>query len=95
MRVDQITPEVLGVVSEMWEEERLVELTRSQVVELGGQLRQAQKTAREAEVWASRVDLQCMMRARRLARLDFDREEIRELFGVNRRTINRWLKEVE
>jgi len=88
MRAEDITPEVLDQVAAEWEQDRLVQLARNEVIELG-------RRFRKARVAENRLDVQCMIRARRLVMLGFDKREIGELFDVDRRTVNRWLKGME
>jgi CRP-like cAMP-binding protein len=88
MRAEDITPDVLDQVAAEWEQQRLVQLARSEVVELGRRFHQARLVE-------NRLDVQCMIRARRLVMLGFDKRDIGELFDVDRRTVNRWLKGME
>ena len=85
MRAEDITPDVLDQVAAEWEQDRLVQLARNEVIELG-------RRFHKARVAENRLDVQCMIRARRLVMLGFDKKEIGELFDVDRRTVNRWLK---
>jgi len=85
MRVEEITREKLDEVADEWEENRLIQLARHEVIALSERF----KAARVAE---NRLNNQCMIRARRLVMLGFDKKEIQELFDVDRRTVNKWLK---
>jgi hypothetical protein len=85
MRPEEITVDVLDQVAAEWEQSRLIQLTRDEVIELGLEYARA----RLAE---NRLETQCMLRARKLRMLGFEKLEIGELFGVPRRTVNKWLK---
>ena len=85
LQVDEITREVLDELEEQWEQTRLKNLVRDEVVELGREFRQAQ-------IQVERVEGHCMIRARKLYMLGFERREIGELFGVTRAVVNRWTK---
>lgn len=85
LQVDEITREVLDELEEAWEQTRLKNLVRDEVVALGRQFRQAQ-------IQVERVEGHCMIRARKLFMLGFERREIAELFGVTRAVVNRWTK---
>lgn len=85
MRVDEITPDSLANVDAEQAHVALNEILRASVVAAGEHFRAHRQQLQELEV-------DCMLRARRLFELDFDKREIQELFGVDRRTINRWLK---
>lgn len=85
LQVDEITRDTLDQLEEQWEQTRLKNLVRDEVVALGRRYRQAQ-------IQEERLEGQCMMRARKLYLLGFDRREIAELFGVTRVVVNRWTK---
>jgi len=85
LQVDDITREVLDELEEAWEQTRLKNLVRDEVVALGRQFRQAQ-------IQEERLEGQCMMRARKLYLLGFDRREIAELFEVTRTRVTKWTK---
>ena len=85
LQVDDITREVLDELEEAWEQTRLKNLVRDEVVKLG-------RDHRQAQIHAERVEGQCMIRARKLFMLGFERREIAELFGVTRAVVNRWTK---
>jgi len=85
LQVDEITRDVLDELEEQWEQTRLKNLVRDEVVQLGRQYRQAL-------IHAEKLEGQCMMRARKLFMLGFDRREIAELFDVTRAVVTRWTK---
>jgi len=85
LQVDEITRDVLDELEEQWEQTRLKNLVRDEVVALGRQFRQAQ-------IQVERVEGHCMIRARKLFMLGFDRREIGELFDVTTSRVNKWLK---
>lgn len=85
LQVDEITRDTLDQLEEQWEQTRLKNLVRDEVVALGRRYRQAQ-------IQEERLEGQCMMRARKLYLLGFDRREIAELFEVTRAVVNRWTK---
>jgi hypothetical protein len=85
LQVDEITRDVLDELEEQWEQTRLKNLVRDEVVSLGRRLT-------EARVHQERVEGQCMIRARKLFMLGFDRQEIGELFDVTRAQVNKWTK---
>ena len=85
LQVDEITREVLDELEEQWEQTRLKNLVRDEVVALGRRYRQAQ-------IQEERLEGQCMMRARKLYLLGFDRREIAELFEVTRTRVIKWTK---
>lgn len=83
--VEEITVDVLDSVADQWEETRLRNLVRDEVTKLG-------REYRRARVHESRTEARCMLRARRLFVLGFERKEIAQLFGVERRLVNKWTK---
>ena len=85
LQVDDITRDVLDELEEAWEQTRLKNLVRDEVIKLGRDYRQAQ-------IQVERVEGQCIIRARKLFMLGFERREIAELFGVTRAVVNRWTK---
>lgn len=85
LQVDEITRDTLDQLEEQWEQTRLKNLVRDEVVKLGRQFRQAQ-------IQEERLEGQCMMRARKLYLLGFDRREIAELFEVTRARVIKWTK---
>ena len=85
LQVDEITRDTLDQLEEQWEQTRLKNLVRDEVVKLGRQFRQAQ-------IQEERLEGQCMMRARKLYLLGFDRREIAELFDVTRTRVIKWTK---
>ena len=88
MRAEEITPDVLDELAAEWEQDRLIQLARNEVIALG-------RRFHKARVAENRLDVQCMIRARRLVMLGFGKREIQDLFDVDRRTVNRWLKGME
>lgn len=85
LQVDEITRDTLDQLEEQWEQTRLKNLVRDEVVALGRRFRQAQ-------IQEERLEGQCMMRARKLYLLGFDRREIAELFDVTRTRVIKWTK---
>ena len=85
LQVDEITRDTLDELEEQWEQTRLKNLVRDEVVALGRRYRQAQ-------IQEERLEGQCMMRARKLYLLGFDRREIAELFEVTRTRVIKWTK---
>ena len=85
LQVDEITRDTLDQLEEQWEQTRLKNLVRDEVVALGRRYRQAQ-------IQEERLEGQCMMRARKLYLLGFDRREIAELFEVTRTRVIKWTK---
>ena len=85
MRPEEITVQVLDEVEEEWQANRVKNLVRSEVVQLGHEY----ALARLRE---NRLETRCILRARRMRMLGFEKAEIAELFGVPKRTVNKWLK---
>ncbi|AUV61444.1 HTH protein [Pontimonas phage phiPsal1] len=85
IKPEDITVDKLDEVSREWDQNRIYAVTRGEVVIKGDQYRAA--VAR-----ASELEIQCMLRARRLCMWGITRKEIGELFGVDQRTVNKWLK---
>jgi len=85
IKPEDITVELLDALEEQWEQTRLKNLVRDEVTRIAARYRQAW-------IQQERLDGQCMIRARRLFQLGFDKKEITELFDVPRSTINRWTK---
>ena len=85
LQVDEITRDTLDQLEEQWEQTRLKNLVRDEVVALGRQFRQAQ-------IQEERLEGQCMMRARKLYMLGFSKREIGELFDVTTSRVNKWVK---
>lgn len=85
LQVDEITRDTLDELEFQWEQTRLKNLVRDEVVRLG-------RRFAEARVQEERLEGQCMMRARKLYMLGFDRQEIGELFDVTRTVVNKWTK---
>ena len=83
--VEHITREVLDELEDQWEQVRLKNLVRDEVVALGRRYAQAR-------VQEERLEGQCMMRARKLYMLGFSKREIGELFDVTTSRVNKWLK---
>lgn len=88
MQVGDITPDKLAEVDAGQDRLTLESVFRTSVIAAGKEFRRACQ-------YAQSVELDCMMRARKLAQLSFPKKEIQELFGVDRRTVNRWLKGME
>lgn len=86
--VEDITREVLDEVAEAWEQTRLKNLVRDEVTALGRRYAQAR-------VQEERLEGQCMMRARKLKLLGFDKQEIAELFDVRQAQVTKWIKGME
>jgi len=86
--VEDITRETLDELEFQWEQTRLKNLVRDEVTTLGRRYEQAR-------VQEERLEGMCMIRARRLAMLGFDRREIGELFNVTAPKVNKWLKGME
>lgn len=85
MKIEDITVQVLDEVEEEWQANRVKNLVRSEVVQLGHDY----ALARLRE---NRLETRCLLRARRMRMLGFEKSEIAQLFGVPKRTINKWLK---
>jgi hypothetical protein len=85
MKIEDITVQVLDEVDEERQASRVRNLLRSEVIKLGYEYAQAR-------LLENRLETQCMLRARKLRMLGFEKLEIGELFGVPRKTINKWLK---
>lgn len=85
MKPSDITPEKLVELDAERNDLRLKNLLRDAVVEVSRQWKMTRQLAQQME-------LDCMLRARRLYELGFAKKEIVNLFGVDRRTVNRWLK---
>ena len=85
MRPEEITVQVLDDVEEGRQANRVKNLVRSEVVQLGHEYALAR-------LRQNRLETRCMLRARKLRMLGFEKAEIAELFGVPKRTINKWLK---
>lgn len=85
VKPEDITPEKLDEVAREWDTERLWAVTRAEVLLLGNRYR-------NARVEENRLEMQCMIRARRMRMLGITRGEIVDLFGVERKTVNKWLK---
>ena len=83
--LEQITPDLLEELALQWDERRVHKLIRVRVMALGNKYRQAYAEAFNLEV-------RCKIRARELHAIGFDKQEIGELFDVERRVVNRWLK---
>jgi predicted ArsR family transcriptional regulator len=83
--LNQVTPELLREMEQEREEQNLRRLIRDNVMQLGRQYRQAYSEAFNLEV-------RCKLRARQLHDYGFEPKELQELFGVEKRVINRWLK---
>ena len=83
--VEDITRETLDELEFQWEQTRLKNLVRDEVTGLG-------RRYAEARAQEERLEGMCMMRARKLAMLGFDRREIGELFDVAAPKVNKWLK---
>lgn len=85
IKPEDITPDKLDEVSREWNQARIYAITRAEVIIKGNQYR-------AAVAHASELEMQCMLRARRLSMLGVTPKEIRELFGVERKKVNQWLK---
>jgi len=85
IKPEDITPETLDEVAREWDQARIYAITRAEVIIKGNQYR-------AAVAHASELEMQCMLRARRLKMLGITPKEIRELFGVERKKVNQWLK---
>jgi hypothetical protein len=85
IKPEEITVDKLDEVSREWDQARIYAVTRAEVIVKGNQYRAALFHVGELE-------MQCMLRARRLCMYGITRKEIGELFGVDRKTINKWLK---
>lgn len=83
--LNQVTVEMLDQVAQEQEEQRFEKLTRTKVMNMAGEYRSAYRQAFNLEV-------KCKLRARELHRLGYDRDELQEMFGVERRVITKWLK---
>ena len=83
--LDEITVQKLDEVAESWEETRLRNLARDEVTALA-------REYANARMVENRIELQCTLRARRMYQLGFDKKEIAQLFRVERRKLNKWLK---
>jgi hypothetical protein len=88
IRPEDITPDKLDEVSREWDQARIYAVTRAEVLVKGNQYRAAVSHV-------GQLEMQCMLRARRLCMLGMTRKEIGELFGVGRKKINQWLKGME
>ena len=88
LQVDEITRDTLDQLEEQWEQTRLKNLVRDEVVALGRRYRQAR-------LQEERLEGQCMMRARKLKLLGFDKQEIAELFDVRQVQVTKWIKGME
>jgi len=88
LQVDEITRETLDALEEQWEQTRLKNLVRDEVTALGRRYRQA---CAQAE----RLEGQCMMRARKMWLLGFDKKEVAELFDVHQNQVTKWIKGME
>jgi len=85
VKPEDITLDVLDEVAEEWEQDRLYQLARDEVIQLGHEYARA----RIAE---NRLEMQCMIRARKMRMLGFDKREVAQLFGVPVRVVNKWMK---
>jgi hypothetical protein len=85
MKIEDITVQVLDEVDEERQASRVRNLLRSEVIKLGHEYAQAR-------LLENRLETKCMLRARKLRMLGFEKLEIGELFGVPRKTVNKWLK---
>lgn len=85
MRIEDITVELLDQVEAEQDEIRARDLVRDAVLKLG-------REYALARLHENRLETQCMLRARKLRMLGFEKAEIGQLFGVPRRTINKWMK---
>jgi len=85
IKPEEITVDKLDEVSREWEQNRIYAVTRAEVLVKGNEYRAAVSHA-------SKLEMQCMLRARRLRMYGITRKEICELFGVDRKTVNKWLK---
>lgn len=85
LRPEDITVDVLDRVAEEWDTRRLIALVRAEVIVKA-------KEWHEAAWVAEKLHMQCLIRARRLRMLGFDKKEIGELFDVTRTVVNKWTK---
>lgn len=86
MKLEDITPESLGEIESRWQEDRISNLVRSSMIELGADLREARQIAADFEIRAK-------MRAIKLHhQYGFTKKEIAELLGLQVKEINKWLR---
>jgi len=85
MKPEDITADTLDEVSREWDAARIYAVTRAEVLVKGNEWR-------AARVRENRLEVQCMLRARRLRMYGMTAKEIQDLFGADRKTINKWLK---
>jgi len=85
IKPEDITPDKLDEVAREWDQARLYAVTRAEVLVKGNEWR-------AAKVRENQLEVQCMLRARRLRMYGMSRKEIQYLFGADRKTINKWLK---
>lgn len=85
MLMDKTTFDILDKYDDNAEENRLIVLTENELNDLG-RAYQAQK-----ELLAM-VELRCKLRAHRLVNMGQEPNDIARWFGVDTRTVKRWLK---
>ena len=88
VKPEDITVDKLDEVAREWDTERLWAVTRAEVILKGNEWR-------DARVRENRLEMQCMICARRLRMYGITRKEIQDLFGCDRKTVNKWLKGME
>ena len=88
VKPEDITVDVLDQVAAERDTERLWAVTRAEVILKGNEWR-------NARLLENRLETQCMIRARRLKMYGLTKKEIQDLFGADRKTVNKWLKGME
>lgn len=85
VKPEDITVDVLDEVAREWESDRMWAVTRAEIINIGNQYR-------AARLQENRLEMQCMIRARRLFMYGITKKEMQDLFGVDRKVINKWTK---
>lgn len=85
VKIEDISVDLLDELEAEWEDQRIRVLVRQEIIDLGDRYRQAQ-------LEQNRLGLLCMLRARKLMLLGYRRSELAPMFGVDKRTINKWTK---
>ena len=83
--LDEITPELMGELSDEREEQKLSARTQYEVRSLGDELD-------SAVTYASQVLARCQLRAIRLDNLGVEVPEIASMFDMPVRTVRKWLR---
>ncbi len=83
--MNETTFDILDKYDDNAEAKRLIVLTENELNDLG-RAYQAQKEL------LSVVELRCKLRAHRLANMGQEPKDIARLFGVDTRTVSKWLK---